>query len=148
MPKGRKRTQADYDKEIIDAARRMRKRPEHLRAARNNQSWFEFLENIDIGIDTPQRVNFWREVRNEVNNQIISEAKQRATEREKKITRSRASGQLIHSKRTIELYNAEVITAYRDAKGRFTSKKTDKPAYSYRNTITGKFMSPKYMREY
>lgn len=68
MPKGRKRTKEDYDDEIKNAAKRMKKYPEHLRAARNNSTWLNFLEDIGVKtIQTPKGGDFWENVRSEIN---------------------------------------------------------------------------------
>lgn len=65
MPKGRKRTQAEYEEEIEETAKRMRKNyPESLKHARDSESFREFLEGI--GITTTETVsgsNFWDGVR-------------------------------------------------------------------------------------
>ena len=60
----------DYEKEIEDAAKRMRKYPEHLKAARTNQTWIDFL--IDVaGVDpnattSAKAQNFWKEVQEKI----------------------------------------------------------------------------------
>ena len=86
MPHGhRTRSQADYEREIEDAAKRMKKYPEHLRSARTSSEWKDFL--IDIGVK-PEIVNsksgsdFWKQVREKINPRqqerrtIYQEAKQ------------------------------------------------------------------------
>lgn len=66
MPKGRKRTPEEYNKEIEEAAKRMKKRPEHLKAAKNSKDWFNFLGNIGIDVDTTARRDFFNKVQNEI----------------------------------------------------------------------------------
>lgn len=64
MPKG-KRKSIDED-EIEDAARRMQKHVEHLRAAGSSVAWVEFLENIGVNPDIMKSKtggNFWENVR-------------------------------------------------------------------------------------
>lgn len=65
MPKGgKKRTNAEYEKEIEDAVKRFRKYPERIRSAYDSEDWQEFL--IDIGVN-PESVSsgydFWESVR-------------------------------------------------------------------------------------
>ena len=67
MPKGRKRTKEDYEKEIEETAKRMQKRPEHLKSARNNTTWLAFLDNIGVStIETKQGQSFWERVRSKI----------------------------------------------------------------------------------
>lgn len=67
MPKGRKRTSEDYEREIEEAAKRMQKYPEHLRAARDSDEWLEFLNGIGVGTtDTRQGQDFWESVRDKM----------------------------------------------------------------------------------
>lgn len=67
MPKGK--GQRDYEREIEEAAKRMRKYPEHLKSARHSSEWKQFL--IDIGLE-PKAVSsqsgsdFWEQVRNQI----------------------------------------------------------------------------------
>ena len=70
MPRGRRsRTKEDYEREIEEAATRIKKYPEHLRSARTSSIWNDFL--IDIGVK-PEIVksksggDFWDKVRNRV----------------------------------------------------------------------------------
>lgn len=68
MPKGKKRTNEEYEKEIEEAAKRMKKYPEHLKAARYSSEWVEFLSNIGIGTtESKEGSDFWEKVRNKVN---------------------------------------------------------------------------------
>jgi len=49
MPKGgKKRTNAEYEREAEQAIKRFRKYPERLLAAQDEDSWSEFLRNIGI----------------------------------------------------------------------------------------------------
>lgn len=69
MPKGgRKRTQEDYEREIVEAAKRIRKHgKESLAAARDSGEWLDFLDSI--GIATTQSSagqDFWGKVRGEM----------------------------------------------------------------------------------
>lgn len=71
MPKGhRKRTQEDYEREIKEAAQRMRKHPEFLKSARNNQTWLDFLVNV-VGVqpqatESDSAQKFWNDVREQI----------------------------------------------------------------------------------
>ena len=66
---GKKRTAEDYEREIEEAAKRMKKYPEHLRSARTSRVWNDFL--IDIGVK-PEIVksksgsDFWEQVREQL----------------------------------------------------------------------------------
>ena len=67
MPKGRKRTQKEYENEIEEAAKRMQKHPESLESARNSGAWLDFLD--DIGIRTIVNrpgLDFWKQVRDKM----------------------------------------------------------------------------------
>lgn len=67
MPKGRKRTKEEYEKEIEEIAKRMQKRPEHLKTAKNNATWLAFLDNIGVStIETAQGKSFWEKVRSKI----------------------------------------------------------------------------------
>lgn len=64
MPKGRKRTQADYEREIEEAAKRIKKHREGLEAARDSQDFLDFLDSIGITtIDSSAGQDFWENVR-------------------------------------------------------------------------------------
>lgn len=67
MPKGKKRTAADYEREIEQAAKRMEKYPEYLEAADRSNAWKQFL--LDNGLN-PAAVSsdkpFWEDVREKV----------------------------------------------------------------------------------
>ena len=70
MPSHSKRSPADYEREIEEAARRMKKYPEHLKAARNNKAWNNFLLDV-VGvkpkiIDSNKGDKFWNDVRNKI----------------------------------------------------------------------------------
>lgn len=61
----------DYEREIQEAADRMRKRPEHLKAARTNRSWLNFLINV-VGVEPEATIstnaqNFWKKVQEKIN---------------------------------------------------------------------------------
>ena len=66
MPKGgRKRTQAEYEKEIIEAAKRIQKYQEALKSARQSETWFDFLTDIGVNSDileSKQGKDFWNDV--------------------------------------------------------------------------------------
>ena len=75
MSKGhRNRSKDDYEREIEEAAKRMKKYPEHLRSARTSPEWKQFL--LDIGIE-PKIVSsdsgrdFWEQVRSRVSEKEI-----------------------------------------------------------------------------
>lgn len=64
MPKGRKRTPEEYEKEILEAVKRMRKHKESLSASRNSSDWLDFLDNLGVGTtDSEQGQDFWEKVR-------------------------------------------------------------------------------------
>lgn len=67
MPKGRKRTKEEYEEEVEEAAKRMKKYPEHLKAAKNNTTWLTFLDNIGVATtETKQGQGFWDRVRSKI----------------------------------------------------------------------------------
>lgn len=115
MSKGRKRTHADYEREIKEAAKRMKKWPEHKRSARDSDTWKEFLQSIGI---TNSDAGFWQDVRREIKPLRISSIQP--------LTQRQLNENLV-----------KVIKTYRDEKGHFTSKKTDHPVYSYWNRQSG-----------
>ena len=129
MPKGKKRTSADYEREIEEAAKRIKKYPEHLRSARTSKLWNDFL--IDIGVK-PEIVKsesgsgFWDKVRQEV----LPRESVRLPERQ------------------IQEHGAEVLTKlYRDAKGQFTKIATDREVYVYRSIETKRIVSRKSLED-
>ena len=62
-----KRKKGTPVEEIEEAAKRMKKRPEHLKAAKNNTTWLNFLQNIGVSTtDTKQGQAFWEHVRKEI----------------------------------------------------------------------------------
>lgn len=65
MPKGgRKRTQAEYEKEIEDAIKRFRKYPDRLQYAGSSEEWQEFLQDIGVYPHTiAAGDDFWEQVR-------------------------------------------------------------------------------------
>lgn len=135
MPKGkRKRTQEEYDKEVLEAVKRMRKYPEHLRSARQSSTWFDFLGNIGVNPDTLESQsgqNFWGRVRGEINSQEQAMRALRQRLAEADIRRLAERG-----------ISVEYGKVYRGASGRFTSTPTDKPVAIYRD-VRGRFVSPK-----
>lgn len=67
MPKGRKRTSEEYEREIQEASKRMRKHKESLRASRDSESWIDFVRDVmDIPIETQAREVFFEKVREDV----------------------------------------------------------------------------------
>lgn len=114
--------QRDYEKEIREAAQRMKKYPEHLKAAKHSSVWYKFLLEIgvDVGtVETKKGKVFWEKVRTTITPKIIE-----------------------YTPRQLAEANVEMIFGiYRDVKGRFTSKKTDTPVKSYRDKETGRFIS-------
>ncbi len=123
MPKGKrkKRTEEEYEKEIEEATKRMQKYPEHLRSARDNEAWKEFLTNIGV---TTGKADFWQNVRDTI---YIKEV-------------GFTPAQLG--------VNIEIVTGvYRDKKGKFTSKADgNKPVVSLRDKTTGRFTSKKSIK--
>ena len=70
MPRWRKRTQEEYDREVEEATKRMGKYPEHLKSARTSSTWTDFLINIGVNpqaVDSKQGGDFWNKVREEIN---------------------------------------------------------------------------------
>ena len=125
MPKGKKRTAEDYEREIEEAAKRMQKEPEHLKAARHNRSWLIFLDSIGVNPNstrTEKGQGFWEDVRNKVQ------------EKELGITY-----------RQVAEHGADIETGiFRDAKGRFTKEAEGNiPVVLFRNMETGRFVSRK-----
>ena len=128
MPKGKKRTAEDYEREIEEAAKRVQKYPEHLRSARTSSIWNDFL--VDIGVK-PEIVksksgnDFWDKVRN------------RVEEKELGITYRQAAE-----------HGADIETGiFRDAKGKFTKEVTDRPVVLFRSMETGRFVSRKSLED-
>lgn len=81
MPRNKKRTAEEYEKEIEQAAKRMRKKKEHLASARNSDTWLEFLENIGVGTtETEQGQDFWEKVRIDIIGDKISSITDRMTQ--------------------------------------------------------------------
>ena len=69
MLKGRKRTAAEYDQEIEEAAKRMQKRPEGLRAAKSSSAWRDFLDDIGVSskiLEGESGSKFWEDVRDKM----------------------------------------------------------------------------------
>lgn len=121
MPKGRKRTQADYDKEVLEAVKRMKKYPEHLRSARDNDTWIEFLNNHDVWTtDTKQGQDFWERVRQELRPTPIP-IQFGITQRQL----DEANARLELYKRILKSRQAIIREVYRNKEtGRFVSKKS------------------------
>ena len=65
MPKGRKRTPEEYEREIEEASKRIRKNKENIKSARDDDTWQDYLLNV-FGA-SPQSVNagqdFWDSVK-------------------------------------------------------------------------------------
>jgi len=64
-----KRTAEDYEKEIEEAAKRMKEIPEHLRSARTSSIWNDFLVNIGVKpqiVESKSGSNFWNQVREKI----------------------------------------------------------------------------------
>lgn len=71
MSKNRDR---DYEREIIEATKRMRKYPEHLKSARDSSTWKDFLINIGVKEDiigSASGSDFWESVREKVDSKHI-----------------------------------------------------------------------------
>ena len=59
----------DYEREIEEAAKRMKKYPEHLKSARHSSEWKNFLINIGLepkAVSSPSGSDFWEKVRNQI----------------------------------------------------------------------------------
>lgn len=64
MPRGGKRKGGTPKHEVEEAAERMKKHPEYLRAAKNSGAWLDFLDSIGIDtINTGSGQAFWEDVR-------------------------------------------------------------------------------------
>lgn len=119
-----KKRDRDYEREMKEAANRMRKYPEHLKAAYDSKEWRQFL--LDIGVE-PEAINanvsFWDSVRGEVSGGF--------------------------TKRGLAEQGVEVITGkiYRNEKGQFTKEVTSRPVAYYRGYETKKFISPKKLEK-
>ena len=65
MPKGRKRTPEEYEREIEEASKRIRKNKENIKSARKDSTWRDYLLNV-FGA-SPQSIDagkdFWKSVR-------------------------------------------------------------------------------------
>ena len=55
-----KRSKEDYEREIEEAAKRMKKYPEYLEATKDSEDWIDFLKSIGI---TTSGADFWQDVR-------------------------------------------------------------------------------------
>lgn len=55
------------DSEIVKAVNRLRKYPEYLKSARNNNLFNQFLDKIGIPITTDNQQEFFEKVRNRIN---------------------------------------------------------------------------------
>ena len=67
MPKGRKRTEAEYEREIEEAAKRIKKHKEGLTSARDSEEWLEFLQDKGITTtDSKEGQDFWEKVRDKM----------------------------------------------------------------------------------
>jgi len=65
MPKGRKRTEEEYEREIEEASKRIRKKKENIKTARTNATWQEYLTDV-LGVSPKALDNgkdFWESVR-------------------------------------------------------------------------------------
>lgn len=132
MPRGRKRTVADYEKEIRETADRIKKHPEYRNDARNSTSWGNFLKNVlNVVPNTEEKQDFWNKVKQEITG-TRKEAK--LTEYQKEVT---AKGfRWPHARQLVEA-NAEV-TKNKDGEI-LRYKSTGLP--KYRSKVTGQFIS-------
>lgn len=102
------------EKEIEETAERIRKRPESLKSARTDKTWFNFLYDIGVKESTfahEKGQDFWLKVKDKVAEDI-------------------------------ETYTGTRRVQKRDAKGHFTSEFTDE-VYTYviyRSAITKKWI--------
>jgi len=65
MPRGRKRTSEEYEREIEEASKRIRKKKENIKTARTNVIWQEYLTDV-LGVSPKALDNgkdFWESVR-------------------------------------------------------------------------------------
>lgn len=107
----------DTDPEEVErAAKRMKKFPEHLRSARDSDTWKDFL--IGIGVKT-SGAPFWEDVREEV-----------------------VESEVGFTPKQLERSNIIISTVYRDNKGKFTKDVTENRVIVYRSAKTGRFVSP------
>ena len=138
MPKGRKRTQAEYEKEIEEAARRMQKHPEYRNSARNNKTWQNFLVNVlGINIDSEEGQKFFNDVRSKI---VGTREPAKISEYQKYITRDR------FSRPTMRQLTEARATLTMDSKGKTIHYKSS-GLPKYRSSETGRFVSMKSIKE-
>ncbi len=126
MPRGGRRKKGTSEKEVEEAAERMRNYPEYLGAARDSDNWIEFLDEIGVYPESLQAGrDFWEEVRGNVIEEITG-----------------------FSPRKLAEANAEIVSGkliYFDESGKFTTEEQEgqEPIISYRSKETGRFVSRK-----
>ena len=129
MPKGRrrKRTEEEYDKEMLDTIKRIKKKhPEYLKRAKDSDIWIEFLAGIDITLDTDAKADYFERVREAI---APLEVKPRITD----------FRPIVYTKALIK-----PEMSYRDpVTNEFTGKVTAKAHVVYRDAETGRYISHK-----
>lgn len=142
MPKGG-RGQRDYEKEVEDAIKRMRKYKEHLRSARDSDSWVNFLDKIGVNplsFESEKGSAFWEEVRSKIDLDYKADRleKMRKFEEEMKEIRWLIAKQRVEARVEVKVY--------RDSAGRFTKVAEDNiPVASIRSKATGQYISRKQL---
>lgn len=111
MARGKKGTS---EKEIEEAVERMRRHPESLRSALHDETWFNFLADIEVreaSYSTARGQSFWLDVKDRIG-------------------------------KDIETYTGTRRVQLRDSKGHFTSEFTSETYYYviYRSAITKKLI--------
>lgn len=84
MPKGRKRTKEEYDKEIIAAAKRIGKKREARQAAKGNTTWINYLLDVlnvnPDAVESDAGSKFWKSVREEISPPLPAPTQRQLTE--------------------------------------------------------------------
>ena len=126
MPKGKKRSQADYEREAIKAVQRFKRKygDTAIKASINDARWIEFLK--EIGVQTVE-ASFWSDVQDRMK---ILAPPQRP---EEKATQRQTRRELSIPKGILDDYNADIA--------RFNIY--SKPIIAYRDKATGRFISSK-----
>lgn len=121
MPKGRSRTQADYDEEIEKTANRMRKKPEALRLARYSSTWYTFLEELGIDTSSSARQDFFGKVRDKLSPPVRVDAWSSYLQ-ERNISAQKLERERITIERIHYPSKEKTQVIFRDARGRFAKQ--------------------------
>lgn len=125
MPKGKKRNVREYEDEIEKAAKRMKKKPEHLKSARTSREWLGFLENLNIidrQSDSLEKKNFWEKVRKVVSPRVKISKEWRDYLKERHYKVRKMSEESIRPER-ITRKTGTIQIVFRSTGGQFASQK-------------------------